>query len=228
MTIPTVPGTDLNDRKVLAGAKRVATRRNNEARKKLEAERARLPLLADQLPRVEELPLVTAEDVIERRKLCQRAAWENGVERDIAEIARIVAMRNEVFSMVGEDEYVKIYAASLEYRFPQWAYWHNVRENIRRRSEPMPPDAEIVLTWLVDWEGAPPTIGDLHAARGDGMTWRQIREALRWLEDRLYVKGHQVRPCRFAVDRLKDIGAPGLSAPFSATEVGRKFINARS
>jgi len=121
----------------------VATRRNNEARKKLEAERARLPLLADQLPRSEELPLVTAEDVIERRKLCQRAAWENGVERDVAEIARIVAMRNEVFSMVGE----------------------------------------------------------LHAARGDGMTWRQVREALRWLEDRLYIKGHQVRPCRFAADR---------------------------
>ena len=228
MIEPKLPGTDLNDRTVLAGAKRVATRRNNDARKKLEAERARAPLFADQLPSVEGLPVITAEDVIKRRKLCQQAAWKKGAERDVAEIARRVAMRNEVFSMVSEDEYVKLYAASLEYRFPQWAYWYNVKESIKRRSEPMPPDAELVLTWLVDWGGEPPTIGELHAARGDGMTWRQIHEALRWLEDRLYIKGHQVRPCRFAAERLKDIGAPGLSAPFSATEVGRRFINAHS
>jgi hypothetical protein len=40
-------------------------------------------------------------------------------------------------------------------------------------------------------------------------------------EDRLYVKGHQLRPCRFAAERLKDIGVAGLSAPFSETEKNR-------
>jgi hypothetical protein len=218
------PGTDISDPKVLAGARRVATRRNNDARRKLEAERARLPLLADQLPSVKELPVITAEDVIERRKIGQQGAWESGVERDVAEIERIRGYRNDVFSMVGEDEYSQFYAASLEWRFPQWAYWYNVREQIKRRSEPMPPDAELVLTWLVDWEGQPPTIGELHATRGDGMTWRQISEALAWLERRFYVEGHQIRPCRFAEERLKDIGVAGLSSPFSATEAGVNLL----
>jgi hypothetical protein len=75
------------------------------------------------------------------------------------------------------------------------------------------------LTWLADWEGEPPTIGEVHAARGDGIAWRQIYEALTWLEDRFYIEGHQIRPCKFATC--------GYSAPFSATEARKKFINAK-
>jgi len=67
MLEPKLPGTDHKYPKVLAGAKRVATRRNNDARKKLEAERARVRLFADQLRRVEDLHVITAEGVIERR-----------------------------------------------------------------------------------------------------------------------------------------------------------------
>lgn len=220
MTIPTFPGTDLNDPKVLAGARRVATRRNNDARRKLQKERAALPLFVGEIPS-EPAHLVTPEEVIERRKLGQQGAWENGVERDIAEIAKIVAMRNVVFSMVSEAEYVELYAASLEYRFPLWAYWYNVKEDIERRREPMPPICELVLTWLVDWEGEPPTTRELHHLRGDGLSWEEISEAVHWLERRRYVRGGVVRFCPFVAASNPWINT---SCPFSATDAGRSHV----
>lgn len=83
----------------------------------------------------------------------------------------------------------------------------------------MPQEAELVLIWLADWEGEPPTIGELHTTCGDGLTWRQIFDAITWLEDRYYVEGHQIRPCKFA--------HYGYSAPFSATNAGREYLAKR-
>lgn len=224
MIEPKLPGTDIKDPKVFAGAKRVATRRNNDARRKLEAEHTRLPLFMEQLPQVKDLPVVTPEDVIERRQIVQVHTYGAGGTREAEEIERIRRYRNEVFALVSEAEYAELYAASFDWRFPQWAYWLNVRDDILRRREPMPPLCELVLTWLVDWEGEPPTIGELHHFRGDGLTRQEIFEAVDWLEHRRYVRGGVIRPCRF----VEENPWVKTSCPFSATDAGRGFISASS
>jgi hypothetical protein len=221
MTIPTLPGTDLNDRKVLAGAKRVATRRNNDARKKLEAERARLPLFADQLPGVEDLHVVTPEEVIERRALVQHHVYGESGVREANEIFTVLRYRNEVFALVTEAEYAELYAKSFDWHSPQWAYWGNLRDDILRRREPMPPLMELVLTWIVDWEGERPTFLELRHVRGDGLSSKEISEAIHWLERRRYVRGGVARFCPYVAASNPWIDS---SIPFEATEAGRKYL----
>ena len=219
MIEPKLPGTDLNDPKVFAGAKRVATRRNNDARRKLEAEHARLPLFVEQLPQVKDLPVVTPEDVIERRALVQHRVYGESGTREAEQRLTVVRYRNEVFALVNEAEYAEFYARSFDYQFPEWAYWGNLRDDILRRREPMPPLMELVLTWLVDWEGEPPTVGELHHYRGDGLTRQEIREAIYWLERRRYVRALPGRYCRF-------VDSPHInhSSPSSATDAGWAYV----
>jgi hypothetical protein len=224
MIEPKLPGTDLNDPKVLAGAKRVATRRNNEARRKLAKERAALPLFAGEIPS-EPAHLVTPEEVIERRALVQHHVYGESGVREANEIFTVVRYRNEVFDLVTEAEYAEFYAASFDYTFPQWAYWGNLRDDILRRREPMPPFMELVLTWLVDWEGEPPTILELHHLRGDGLTSDEISKAIHWLDRQRYVRGGVARFCRFVAASNPWINN---SIPFEATDAGVDFINARS
>jgi hypothetical protein len=218
MIEPNLPGTDINDPKVLAGAKRVATRRNNDMRRKLAKERAALPLFACEIPS-EPAHLVTPEEVIERRALVQLHTYGSSGTREAEERLTIVRYRNEVFALVTEAEYAEFYAASFDYNFPQWAYWGNLRDDILRRRETMPPRCELVLTWLVDWEGEPPTVGELHHCRGDGLTKAEIREAVYWLERRRYAQGHPGRYCRFV-----DNPWINQSSPFSATDAGRNYL----
>ena len=216
---PQLPGTDINDPKTLTGAKRVATRRNNQARKKLEAEHARLPLFKEQLPQVADLPVDTPEAVLERRALVQLHTYGSSGEREAEQKLQVVRYRNEVFALVSEAEYSELYAKSFDWQYPKSAYWGNVRDDILRRREPMPPLMELVLTWLVDWEGEPPTVGDLHHYRGDGLTKAEIREAIYWLERRRYVRAHPGRYCRF-------VDSPHInhSSPSSATDAGRAYL----
>ncbi|SRR6266508_2718346 len=221
MIEPKLPGTDINDPKVLAGAKRVATRRNNDARRKLVKERAALPLFTGEIPSEPE-HLVTPEEVIERRKLVQIHTYGDGGVREAEQIATVVRYRNEVFALVTEAEYSELYAASFDWRFPQWAYWRNVRDDILRRREPMPPLCELVLTWLVDWEGEPPTFLELHHVRGDGLSSKEISEAIHWLERRRYVGGGVARFCPYVAASNPWIDS---SVPFEATDAGRAFIN---
>jgi hypothetical protein len=222
MINPKLPGTNHNDPKVLASAKRVATRRNNKARKKLAAERAALPLLAEQIPDEPE-HLMAPEEVIERRQINQQSSYERSVERELKEIENIRRYRNEVFALVSESEYAEFYAGSLETTIPRWAYWYNIKADIERRREPMPTTCELVLTWLVDWEGPAPTIGELHQLRGDGLSRAEISEALDWLERRRYIRGGIVRPCRFVTNPWTN-----TSTPFEVTEAGVNLINADS
>lgn len=218
MIEPNLPGVDINDPKVLIGAKRVATRRNNDARRKLAKERAALPLFAGEISS-EPSHLVTPEEVIERRALVQLHTYGSSGVREAEERLTIVRYRNEVFALVSEAEYLELYAASFEYRFPRWAYWGNVRDDILRRRESMPPICETVLTWLVEWEGEPPTVGELHHYRGDGLSKAEIREAVCWLERQRYVRGMPGRHCRF-------VDSPWInqSSPSEATDAGRAFI----
>jgi len=223
---PQRPGIDINDPKVLRGAKAAATRRNNKARKKLAAERAALPLYAEQIP-AEPAHLVTPEEVVESRKLHQISTRETIITIELMQLDAIHQYKNQIFALVGESEYTEFYARSLATSMPQDAYWHLLLEDIKRRSDEMPPNMELVLIWLCDWEGEPPTTGDLHALRGDGMTFEEIGEALRWLEKRHYAEGHRIRPCKYATERLKDI-LPDMehsSTPFTAADAGRAYIN---
>lgn len=225
MNEPQRPSTDINDPRTLAGAKRVASRRNNDVRRKLAKERAALPLLADQIPSEPET-LVTPEEVIERRKLSQAAAWDNGVERDLAEIERIRRMRQVVFDMVTEAEYAAYYATSLECGFPLWAYWYNVKAGIVARLEPMPEIAEWLLTLLNDWEGEPPTHLKIHQKCGDGRTLKEISEALHWLEYRKYVVGGVLIPEPLAAFTASSgFHVTGYSTPWSITEAGRAYLS---
>lgn len=189
------PSIDLTDPKVRSAAQGVATRRNNEARRKLENERAKLALFADQLPTADDLPVDTPEQVIERRKLGQAGAWERGSERDIAEVEKITRLRNEIFALVSLEEYESWYARSFDCQWPQWAFWGIALDKVKRRADPMPENASLILAWLENWETEPPTSQELHQACGDGMTWHEVFEALQWLEARDYVLGGVIRPC---------------------------------
>lgn len=221
---PKPPSTDITDPKVLAGAKRVATRRNNDARRKLAKERAALPLLADQIPAAPDV-LDTPEQVIERRILCQIGARENAVDREIAAVRRVLDLRDQCFAMVPEDEYLVYFERSLEIQYPEWAYWGNVMQGIRERAEPMPEICLWVLTLLADWEGEPPTFQQIHLRCGDGQPKKAIGDACLWLERRLYIKGGVLRPEPLAGFTTESgFQVPGYGTPWSITDAGRRFL----
>ena len=210
------PSIDITDPQVLAGAKRVATRRNNDARRKLAKERAALPLLAEQIPS-EPAVLITPERVIEDRKIAQAGAWENGCERDIQAVEKIRQARQVVFDMVPVEEYLIYYDQSLSCTFPLWAFWYNVKAGILARLEPMTEIGEWLLTILNDWEGEPPTHVELHHKCGDGRELKEILDGILWLERRRYVRGGVIRSCAYA--------KTGSSTPWSITEAGKRYLD---
>ncbi len=216
---PQPPSTDISDPKVLAGARRVATRKNNDARRKLAKERAALPLFAPQIP-AEPAHLVTPEEVIEKRKLYQIAAWENGVERDVQKVADTIRLRNEVWALVPVDEYLEYFDKWLVSWIPDYAYWGLVLDSIKRRAEPMTEVGDWLLNILSEWEGEPPTHHDLHYRCGDGRSIKEIGDGLLWLEARRYVRGGVLRPCRFVEAKYG-----GNATPWMITDAGRRYVN---
>lgn len=180
-----IPSTDRTDPDVMKRAQTVAKRRNNAIRRKL-------PLLADQFP------VITADEVMDQRERLQASHKDWRRSKVIREHADIERYRNELEELVSPDEFLRLEMKINERRHygrSLFNNWHGFLQKIRRRNDPMPLEADLVLAWLQAWEGDPPTIGELHVKCGDGLTKEQIRAGLDWLAHREFVTVCLGRPC---------------------------------
>lgn len=208
---PHLPGTDLNDPKVLSGAKRVATRRNNKARRKLEAERERLALFADQLPTTADLPVVTPEEVIQKREEARQVHAEWRVEFDALQAKHLAETKAKIAALVMPEEYAEIKAKAAACSFGERIGWDIAEMEIKRRLEPISNDALHVLLLLCNQE-VDVTVDEFHRKCGDGMTREQMLKALFELQNRGFAGGGRLRYCAV---RKAD------GAPWEATVAGK-------
>lgn len=197
----------------LTNAKQVATRKNNQARKKLLAERAAAPLLADQLPTVDSLPVITPAYVIEKHEAAREAHAKWKAKFDVATAHRLRETQARIEAAVSPEEWKEIIARVETSTLDVSNAWAVEAMILSRRQEPLIDRESLVLAWLAQ-EEHDVTVGELHQRRGDGLSRKEIFAALSSLEQRRFVGGGQLRPC--AVD-----GAD--RAPWEITTAGREW-----
>lgn len=181
--VPTVPGVDLSDKKVMSGAKRVATRTNNDYKR---AVLKKAPLFADTL--LAEYDPMTPEKVVARR-IEFRAGFKEW-KRDFNDLVRghIRGFRAEVRALVPDDaEFRRLMRHCIRMRGgDRSSKWSRTLTLVKKRAEqPLSPTAELVLAWL-ETEEKPVTQFDLWAKRGDGLSAAEILKALMELSDYAY------------------------------------------
>lgn len=179
------PGLDINDAETLAGAKRVATRKNNNFRRMVEK---KLPLFAEEM--FSDYETVTPEKVIEDRKI-HHADWNermkdmrrnhwNWIRRSREQIQSLVKDENEwrffvklVGKMQGGNRAMK---------------WERALSLLKKRqTKTLSPNADLVLAWLQQEEN-PVTEFDIWEKRGDGLSAMQILHALMELMELAYAQ----------------------------------------
>lgn len=209
---------NINDPKTYSRAKGVATRRNNAARKKLEAERARLPLLADQLPTVSDLPVVTPEQVVEKRLANREAAAEWRANFAAMQARHLSDRIARIAALVSDTEFAEIEQEVARCSFGAEVGWGIAEIRIKRRLEPM-TDNEVVVLALLCNQDKDKTVDELHRSCGDGMSRADMLKALLDLQSRGLAGGGRLRLCAVT-------GNDG--APWEATIAGRELINEES
>lgn len=173
------PGTDINDPKTLAGAKRIATRRNNDHLRKI---RKKLPLfesvlMADFVPD-------TPEAVLERRKLAQIEYAEVSRERRLRDRESIRARRQRCLELCdSRAEFLRVMRNGIRVRCAKSTRWTIIEMRLDRRLNPLKPNEEMVLAWT-EVETEPFTHWDIWRRRGDGLDWREISNILNELNRR--------------------------------------------
>jgi len=186
--------------KQLSSAKGIATRRNNRERK-------RLPLFADQLP------VVTAEEVLEKRQQ-HRDAYEIWREEfDNLQARHLSERRARIAALVSDVEFAEIEAWVPLSHLDAGNAWAVAELKIKRRIVPMAENSMLVLAWLCE-EDADLTVDELHKKRGDGLSRKEILDALLDLQDRGLAGGGVLRLCAIAGHD---------SAPWEATTAGREM-----
>lgn len=198
----------------LADAQRVATRKNNKARKNLLAERAAFPLLADQLPEVDSLQVITPADVIEKHAAAREAfdKWKARFKTNSAQRLRETMARIE--AAVSSTEWAEIVARVERSTLDLGNAWSVEAMFLSNRQEPLSDTELLVLAWLAQ-EERNVTVGELHRRRGDGLSRKEIFAALQGLERRRLVGGGRLRTCAVdAADR----------APWEISIAGREWV----
>lgn len=197
----------------LTNAKQIATRQNNAARKKLLAERAAAPLLADQLPTVDSLPVVTPGDVIEKHDAA-RVAWAvKKTQMDGANAQRLRDTQARIEAAVSPAEWAEIITRIERSTLDAGNAWAVEAMILLHRQEPLTDAESLVLAWLAQ-EERDVTVGELHMRRGDGLSRKEIFAALQGLEQRRFVGGGKLRLC--SVDNAD-------RAPWEITIAGREW-----
>lgn len=182
--VPTVPGVDLSDKKVLTGAKRIATRKNNDYKREVER---KAPLFADVL--LKEYEPMTPERVIERRIIARDSfkEWKAGFNE--LQRGHIRQFRAEVRELVTDnDEFRRLIRLCVRTRGgDRSSRWSRTLTLVKRRATvPLSQNADLVLAWL-QVETKPVTHLDIWEKRGDGMPVQDILKALIELMEYAYV-----------------------------------------
>lgn len=173
------PGTDINDPKTFSGAKRIATRRNNDHVRKI---RKKLPLfesvlMADFVPD-------TPEAVLERRRLSQIEYAEVSKERWARTKQQTRERRQRCRELCDSDEeFRRVMRHGIKIRCAKSTRWKIIEMRLDRRLNPLKPDEEMILAWT-EVETEPFTHWDIWRRRGDGLDWRDISNTLNELERR--------------------------------------------
>lgn len=186
---PEKPGTDLSDPKTLAGAKRIATRKNNDFKRMIET---KLPLFAEEVS-ADFVPF-TPEIVIERRIESQKdfKVWLKGFN-DLQR-KHIRQFRSEVQQLVtGAEEMRFMIRLVVKMRGgDRSCRWGRALDLIkRRRTKPLSNNADLVLAWLRQ-DNRPMTHFEIWERRGDGLTPSDILKALMELNNFAYVAMNDV------------------------------------
>lgn len=167
----------MSDPKTLAGAKGVATKKNNEF-KKMVAEK--LPLFSDELF-AGWIP-DTPEKVIERRR-AQREGWNERLKAMVeTEMRQARQWRSECRALCVDDvEFFRLMRAYI--RRSKWRRWCDLKHHLTKRLQPLSETADLIFAWL-EQETQPVSHWDLWRSRGDGLDWRAISTALHELLER--------------------------------------------
>jgi hypothetical protein len=165
----------------------VAKRKNNEVAK-------RLPLFVDQIPKT------TAEEVLETRRATRASVIERFAEIERAELAEAENYKAQVRAMVTADEFDTIEARLEGWSFAEKHYWYTEMYAIRKRREPLTPEAIYTLNFLKSWIGEPPTHHELlEAMQFVGSetfkTHQELLTVIHWLQERRYILVCQMRLC---------------------------------
>ncbi len=110
---------------------------------------------------------------------------------------QIEEWKEEIRSRVGDEEFLLLEQKVISRDYGSlWMNWLALRDCIRQRTEEeMPEAADLVFAWLQAWEGEPPTHWELHRACGDGLTAKEVADALHWLQARELAELCAARPC---------------------------------
>ncbi len=182
-SLPKPPGLDLSDKKTLAGARGVATKKNNAFRKLVET---KLPLFREEL--YADFEPFTPEKVIEDRKII-REGWNERRREMAAETrANIRCFRSEIRARVSDNEFWRIFRQVATGKFStRFMRWYCAYKKILDREKPLSESAALVLAWL-EVENEPVSHHRLWQKRGDGMSKKEILDAFGELSDRDLVK----------------------------------------
>lgn len=190
--LPKPPGIDPSNPKVMAGLRRVATRKNNDVLRMIER---KLPLFREQV--LAETETMTPEKVLERRIAFRESylEWRRGFNQ--LHMRHIRADRAFVWQHVEPSEFFALLRKYMsKYPRSRSTRWGQIKLKIERRIAPMTENEDLVLAWLEVWEREPPTHHELHRACGDGqMDARDVLRALSDLWDRELVEMLPARAC---------------------------------
>ncbi|MEW6212724.1 MAG: hypothetical protein AB1631_30645 [Acidobacteriota bacterium] len=171
-----------------------AARRNAEGvAKRLRTEiEKKFPLFANQIT------TLTADEVLERRRALRASILEDWAEMERREHEAIGRYKQEIRTLVSEDEFDDLCAREEGSFARGFNYWYGVREKIKRRKDPMLEDTARILEFLRAWPD-PITHHELFEAMkatGDFSGKKEeLLAALHWLNGREYIRICQGRRC---------------------------------
>lgn len=181
------PGTDINNPDHVKSAKAVIKRRRTEFEKKT---RKKLSLFADHIIETEYRDN-TVEEELERRERFQEENREWFKEFNKKHFKQAREMRAQVRSLCADDnEFMDVLReamTSFGVRHDKWNRWSLALLRIKKRLSPLSDAEDLVLAWL-EQEIEPVTFKDLYQRRADGMTRKEMIDALWSLFDRRLVQ----------------------------------------
>lgn len=167
--------------KEINSATGVIKRRRTNFEKKI---RRKLPLFAEQV--IAEYKDQNPIEHLENREKWHKRTKEQNKEWRIKDRELILNCRQEVFELCADrEEFFKVLRRAVKiYRGTYKSHrWMGLRDKLKKRLQRISAAADLVLAWL-EQETAPVSHWDIWRKRGDGLTPKQIADALHELSSR--------------------------------------------